>query len=249
MGFFPKRTRKHGEWSLALSPDEQKRRRDEAEERRRAIAERSSKRPKGQRSTASGHSSRRGRDRSGTTARDHAVAFTLGVLDGAVGLVSPDLWTSNLAVRGATRGLASTVAATAGSLVGGAITYRRSQEIGKRESRAEFLDRPGMTRATLSLVERESAKFGARALVSGLVEDVPYAAYARELGLRGVDMKEFLAWSAVNRMTRFVVVTGGVAAASGVARSAAPRLTRFAAPVLLNAAWAGYYAWRWGKKA
>lgn len=247
MGFFPKRTKKHGEWNLALSPDEQKKRRREAEERRRAIAERSSKRSKGQRSARSAASEREGNGTAGAIARDHTVAFALGVVDGALGLVSPDLWTSNLALRNAKRGLTATVAATAGSVVGGALTYRRSQKIGKRASRAEFLGRPGIGGSTLSRVERESAKHGTRAMVSGLVEDVPYATYARELGLRRVDMTEFLAWSAATRMTRFAAMTGGVAIASGLARSIAPRLTRVAAPVLLNAAWIAHYSYRWNK--
>ncbi|WP_085528958.1 hypothetical protein [Kocuria massiliensis] len=245
MGFVPKKQKRRSEWQISLSPDETKKRRHEAKERQKAIAERSTR----SRGTHNGSAKNGSNSARSGALRAHVVAFGLGIADGALGVISPEVWTTNLAVRHARRGLSATISATAGSLVGGALTYYRAQELGKRRTRNEFLDRPGITAETLSLVERESKKYGARAVISGLVEDIPYAAYAREQGLRDADLQEFLGWSAVNRLTRFGALTAGTAVASGLAHGLAPRLTKVAAPVALNAAWIAYYRWRWAKSA
>ena len=54
----------------------------------------------------------------------------------------------------------------------------------------------------------------------------------------------FLLWSAMARIAPLTVLTTGVGVLSAVSRKAAPRLTRAAGPLALNAGWVAYYAWR-----
>ncbi|MGK4188174.1 hypothetical protein AB0X98_08360 [Rothia koreensis] len=252
MGLFPSGNKRLPEWQLSLSPEEQKKRRQQEREARRSVTPRQkttagrSKRAGSEDSHASGSreaSGSRGTSGSGFL-RDAAVAFGWAFADATVWCVAPEAWTTNVALRKPSRTGAITFVALAGSLTGGAFTYTVAKNSSKRESAGRLLRVPGVSEQTIRRAETEVKKYGAKALASGLVEPVPYKAYARALGHNGTPMQEFLLWSAMARITPLTVLTTGVGVLSAVSRKAAPRLTRAAGPLALNAGWVAYYAWR-----
>lgn len=246
MGLFPSGNKRLPEWQLSLSPEEQKKRRQQEREARRSVTPRQkttagrSKRAESEDSHASGS-----REASGSGfLRDAAVAFGWAFADATVWCVAPEAWTTNVALRKPSRSGAITFVALAGSLTGGAFTYTVAKNSSKRESAGRLLRVPGVSEQTIRRAETEVKKYGAKALASGLVEPVPYKAYARALGHNGTPMQEFLLWSAMARITPLTVLTTGVGVLSALSRKAAPRLTRAAGPLALNAGWVAYYAWR-----
>lgn len=246
MGLFPSRNKRLPEWQLSLSPEEQKKRRQQEREARRSLTPR--------RTSAEGRTNRTAPDRNHGSGsrdasgsgflRDAAVAFGWAFADATVSCVAPETWTTNVAFRKPSRSGAITFVALAGSLTGGACTYTVAKNSSKRESAGRLLRVPGVSAQTIRRAETEVRKYGAKALVSGLVEPVPYKAYARALGHNGTPMQQFLLWSAITRITPLTVLTTGVGVLSTVSRKAAPRLTRAVGPLALNTGWVAYYAWR-----
>ncbi|WP_129360232.1 MULTISPECIES: hypothetical protein [Micrococcaceae] len=267
MRFFPSRNNRRPEWQLSLSPEEKKKRQAQTREHKRGGTVRQGSRNRAGRA-APGSAVAAGRSRgtnhptdthrhddsdnrparkAGGFLRDSTIAFVWGFADATVWCVSPEVWTSNVALKNPARGGAITWGALAGSLAGGVCTYRIAQEAGKRENAQRLLRIPGVSAETLHHANAEVKKYGARALASGAVEDLPYKVHASALGIQQAPMGEFLFWSAASRMTRIGIVTNGVAVLGSISHSIAPRLTKAVGPLALNAGWAAYYAWRLSK--
>ncbi|KAA9394389.1 hypothetical protein FCK90_07115 [Kocuria coralli] len=175
--------------------------------------------------------------------------------EATVFFVVPDFWTSYLALGRRRRGLAATATATAGALLGGAVTYRWASSMPEARS-AELAARiPAISPAMVEKVDRQLAEHGLPALMIGPFTGTPYKLYARSAGVQDLSLPAFLLWSVPARMTRFVMVTaavGGIAAAArrtglsapgrGVTRI--PGVTPEAAErIVFFTAWAMFYSW------
>ncbi|WP_129661776.1 hypothetical protein [Rothia uropygialis] len=266
MKFFPNKNNRRPEWQLSLSPEEKKKRQSQARERKRGGTARRGRNRAGRVAPSSAVTAGRSRGPNPTTDtrrhdgsdkrparktggffRDSTIAFAWGFADATVWCISPEVWTSNVALKNLARGGAITWGALAGTLAGGVCTYRIAQEVGKRENAQRLLRIPGISAETLRHANAEVKEDGARALASGAVEDLPYKVHASALGIQQAPMGEFLFWSAASRMTRIGIVTNGVAVLGSISHSIAPRLTKAVGPLVLNAGWAAYYAWRLSK--
>ncbi|MCB0911955.1 MAG: hypothetical protein KDB60_10120 [Propionibacteriaceae bacterium] len=151
------------------------------------------------------------------TIRDHAVAFGWGVAEATVFFIVPDVWTSRVALRHPRRAFATTLSATAGAVLGGAIVHRWAARTPAASSAATMARIPAIDAAMVDAVDEQVARSGYRAMLTGPTRGVPYKLYARAAGSQGLPLGGLLAWTGPARIVRFVLVTGmfgGLAAAS-----------------------------------
>lgn len=166
--------------------------------------------------------------------------------------VVPDVLTSAIALRRPRAGLVATLGALAGALAGGLATYAWGSRLPATASRAWLVRVPAIDDPMVTRVEAEMADQGPRALLVGPLRGVPYKIYARTAGLHRLPLGPFLAWSALGRMPRFVLVTGVVGALARAAgrtrgRSRWARLLRDRRThaVAFATGWTAFYAWFW----
>lgn len=172
---------------------------------------------------------------------DHAVAGLWGSAEATVFFIVPDAWTSWLALHNPRRGMATTLSALAGALVGGAANYQVAQRMAPDETERVLTSIPGISAHMVADVERELDEKGWTALVLGPTRGVPYKIYARTLAHGNASFGKFMALSVPARIGRFLAVTGGVAALGKLAdRSGLSKTTKTG---LFLGGWAAFYAW------
>src|SRR5699024_3217524 len=172
---------------------------------------------------------------------DHTVAAAWGSAEATVFFIVPDVWTSWLALHNPRHGMATTVSALAGALVGGATTYKTAQRMPPEDTEQLLTSIPGISDAMVANVERQLDEQGWSALVLGPTRGVPYEIYARTLAHGNASFGRFMALSVPARMVRFLAVTGGVAGLGKLA----DRLglgTKAKSAVFLGG-WASFYTW------
>lgn len=182
-------------------------------------------------------------DRTSGRRRDHVVAGLWGFAEATGFFVVPDMWLSALAVKNLRRGLASTVSATAGAVVGGALMHRWGGRVPAGRSAGLLTRLPAVSPAMVERVERDMASRGFVAVLLGPLRGTPYKLYARTAGLRGDPLLPFLAWSVPARAPRFVVVTTAVGALSALLRSLRPHTPEGVRWTIFAAGWTAFYAW------
>lgn len=187
--------------------------------------------------------------------RDHGMAFGWGVAEATVFFVVPDFWTSYLALRRPRRGLATTAAATAGALLGGAVVHRWATGVPAQRSARWAARIPAISPSMVAKVDRQMQQRGLSALMIGPFTGTPYKLYARSAGVQGHSLGAFLAWSVPARMTRFVLVTGAVGGMATAARRVGicppgrglarlPGMTPKAAEnIVFFTSWTAFYTW------
>jgi len=188
------------------------------------------------------------------TIRDHAVAFGWGVAEATAFFIVPDVWTSRVALRYPRRAFASTLSATAGAIVGGAIVHRWAARTPSADTARLIAKVPAIDAAMVEAVDEQVARSGYRAMLTGPTRGVPYKLYARAAGAQGLPLGGLLAWTGPARIVRFVLVTGmvgGLAAASrrtGVSRPGRGLARVLGTPeraekVVHAVSWTLFYAW------
>ena len=172
---------------------------------------------------------------------DHGIAATWGTAEATLFFVVPDVWTSWLALHRPKHGMATTVSALAGALIGGATTFKVAQQMRPEDTENILTSVPGVSAQMVATVERQLDEQGWSALVLGPTRGVPYKMYARTLAHGEADFGRFMALSVPARMVRFLAVTGGVAGLGKLADrmgiSAAGKTGIFAA------GWISFYTW------
>ncbi|WP_022869817.1 hypothetical protein [Yaniella halotolerans] len=172
---------------------------------------------------------------------DHTVAAAWGTAEATVFFIVPDVWTSWRALHNPRRGMATTVSALAGALVGGATTYKTAQQMSPEDTEQVLTSIPGISAAMVADVERQLDEQGWSALVLGPTRGVPYKIYARTLAHGNESFGRFMALSVPARMVRFLAVTGGVAGLGKLADRMGVGSKGKAA--LFLGGWAGFYTW------
>lgn len=172
---------------------------------------------------------------------DHTVAGLWGTAEATVFFIVPDLWTSWLALHNPKRGMATTVSALAGALVGGATTYTTAQSMTSEATENALTSVPGISADMVTDVARQLDEQGWVALVLGPTRGVPYKIYACTLGHGEASFGTFMALSVPARMLRFLAVTGGVAGLGKLADRLG--LSQKGKSVIFVAGWAGFYTW------
>lgn len=175
------------------------------------------------------------------TCFDHAVAGLWGSAEATVFFIVPDAWTSWLALHNPQRGMAATVSALAGALVGGAATYQTAQRMTPAATENILTSIPGISASMVSDVERQLDEQGWAALVLGPTRGVPYKIYARTLAHGNESFGRFMMLSVPARMLRFLAVTGGVAGLGKLADRLG--VSTKGKSVIFLAGWAGFYTW------
>ncbi len=189
---------------------------------------------------------------------DHAVAFVWGFAEATAFFIVPDVWTTRVALRHPRRGLATTLSAVAGAMVGGAVVHRWARRTPAADSARLMTRIPAIDASMVAQVDDEVARDGYRAMLVGPARGVPYKLYARAAGIQGLPLGGLLAWTPPARIIRFLLVTGaagGLASASrrwglnppdrGLARVlGSPEAVERAVHAL---SWAGFYAFYFRK--
>lgn len=172
---------------------------------------------------------------------DHGIAATWGTAEATVFFIVPDLWTSWLALHDPKRGMATTLSALTGALVGGAANYWVAQRMDPADTERVLTSIPGISKTMIANVERELDDKGWSGLVLGPTRGVPYKIYARTLAHGNASFAKFMALSVPARMGRFLAVTAGAAALGKLAdRRGYSRKTKTR---LFLSGWAAFYTW------
>lgn len=175
------------------------------------------------------------------TCFDHTVAATWGTAEATVFFIVPDVWTSWVALHHPKRGMATTVSALAGALLGGAVTFKTSQRMTPEATENVLTSIPGISASMVADVERQLDEQGWAALVRGPTRGVPYKIYARTLAHGNESFGRFMALSIPARMLRFLTVTGGVAVLGKLAGRRG--LSKKTKTKLFVGGWTAFYAW------
>ena len=145
--------------------------------------------------------------------------------------VVPDVLVGWIALHGVRRGMAASLWATAGAVLGGLAVHADA-----RPQRERLTEIPGISEAMLEDASAKLARDGWRALLRGPLDGIPYKVYAAEAGIRGLPSGELVAWTVPARLWRFLAVALGAGAVGlGFARSVR----------LSESAWLGGYLAFW----
>ena len=129
--------------------------------------------------------------------------------------VVPDVLVGWIALHGVRRGVAASLWATAGAMLGGLAVHADS-----RAQRARLVEIPGISEAMVEDASTKLARDGWWALLRGPLDGIPYKVYAAEAGARGLPSGELVAWTIPARLWRFLAVALGAGAVGlGFARS------------------------------
>ncbi|WP_345311905.1 YqaA family protein [Kocuria gwangalliensis] len=178
-----------------------------------------------------------------TDCRDHAVAAAWGFAEATAFFIVPDVWLSAVAMKSPKRGLTCVASATAGAVLGGALTHTWGATTGAARSARLLTKLPAVSAAMVRRVENDYATKGYRALLTGPLRGTPYKIYARTNGLLNRSLPRFLLWSVPARAPRFILVTavmGGLGALGEKLLPNAPEWVRWSA---FAAGWLGFYTW------
>jgi len=125
--------------------------------------------------------------------------------------VVPDVLVGWIALHGVRRGVAASLWATAGAMLGGLAVHADS-----RAQRARLVEIPGISEAMVEDASTKLARDGWWALLRGPLDGIPYKVYAAEAGARGLPSGELVAWTIPARLWRLLAVALG-AGLTGVA--------------------------------
>ena len=125
--------------------------------------------------------------------------------------VVPDVLVGWIALHGVRRGMAASLWATAGAVLGGLAVHADA-----RPQRERLTEIPGISEAMLEDASAKLARDGWWALLRGPLDGIPYKVYAAEAGARGLPAGELAAWTVPARLWRFLAVALG-AGFTGVA--------------------------------
>ena len=118
--------------------------------------------------------------------------------------VVPDVLVGWIALHGVRRGVAASLWATAGAMLGGLAVHADS-----RAQRARLVEIPGVSEAMVEDASAKLARDGWWALLRGPLDGIPYKVYAAEAGVRGLSSGELAAWTVPARLWRFLAVALG----------------------------------------
>lgn len=142
------------------------------------------------------------------------IAALWGFAEATLFFLVPDIWLSVLAVRhGWKRGLAASMVALAGALVGGLAMYGWGAS-DAATAREVLIRVPAIDPAMIMEVRNTLATDGIVAIFLGPLYGIPYKIYAVEAAAAGFGPALFLAISIPARLFRFLVVTFVCGAAS-----------------------------------
>ncbi|WP_223286581.1 hypothetical protein [Kocuria atrinae] len=130
-----------------------------------------------------------------TKGRDHAVAAVWGFAEATAFFIVPDVWLSALAMKSPRRGLKCVASATAGAVLGGAVTHAWGAKTGGGRSARALAALPAVSPTMVRRVESDYSAKGYKALLTGPLRGTPYKIYARTNGLLGRPLPRFLLWS------------------------------------------------------
>ena len=171
------------------------------------------------------------------TARASILSFAWGLAESTFFFFVPDIGLTFLAIRNHRTALRATVAALAGTLIGGALMYVWGLHA-PEQARAFLVHIPGIHTPLVDAVHAQLRDRGLTAMLLGPLRGTPYKIYAVEWGALKGGPAAFLLMSIPARYVRFLL---------GVLACAA--LRRFLKPRRLAIFWIvfyGYYFWRFG---
>ena len=169
------------------------------------------------------------------------LAFAWGVAEATVFFVVPDVLITALALRSRRTALLACVAAVAGALLGGTITYAWGirDPLGARQ----FFDLlPAIGPAMMDGVTRDLQQMGALAILAGPMVGVPYKLFAAQAAAAGFSLPLFLLISIPARGMRFVLLALLTNAAAGWLR---PRVGTRAVLLIYAVLWTVNYGLYW----
>ena len=178
-----------------------------------------------------------------TRRKDHAVAALWGFAEATAFFIVPDVWLSALAMKNPKRGLTSVASATAGAVIGGAVTHAWGSRTDAARSARALAALPAISPAMVRRVEEDYTGKGYKALLTGPLRGTPYKIYARTNGLLGRSLPRFLLWSVPARAPRFILVTAVIGGLGSLGRKLLPNAPEWFRWSLFAAGWIGFYAW------
>lgn len=178
-----------------------------------------------------------------TMCRDHGVAAAWGFAEATAFFIVPDVWLSAVAMRNPRRGLHCVASATAGAVLGGAVTHLWGARTETARSARALATLPAVSPAMVRRVEENYSAQGYKALLLGPLRGIPYKIYARTNGLLGRPLPRFLLWSVPARAPRFILVTAAVGGLGALGRKLLPGAPDWVRWSIFGAAWIGFYTW------
>lgn len=178
-----------------------------------------------------------------TKGRDHAVAAVWGFAEATAFFIVPDVWLSALAMKSPRRGLKCVASATAGAVLGGAVTHAWGAKTGGGRSARALAALPAVSPTMVRRVESDYSAKGYKALLTGPLRGTPYKIYARTNGLLGRPLPRFLLWSVPARAPRFILVTAAIGSLGGLGRKLMPSAPEWVRWSIFAAGWIGFYTW------
>ncbi|HEX2854028.1 MAG TPA: hypothetical protein VHO24_12380 [Opitutaceae bacterium] len=153
-----------------------------------------------------------------------AWAFAWGLAESTFFFIVPDVFITRLALQDFRRSLVACVWAVGGALLGGAILWWVSDvEMGSRLLRA-FTHIPGINRDLIASAGQAMHEQGSTSLFSGMLRGQPYKIFAVHAGVQEVPLAAFLAFSALARMSRFVLTAALASLCARALRGHSPRV-------------------------
>jgi membrane protein YqaA with SNARE-associated domain len=165
------------------------------------------------------------------TARASILSFAWGLAESTFFFVVPDVGLTFLAIRNYRTALRATVAALAGSLIGGALMYVWALHA-PQYAPAFLVHIPGIHTPLVDAVHTQLRDQGLTAMLLGPLRGTPYKIYAVEWGALKGSLAAFLLMSIPTRYVRFLL---------GVLACAA--LDRLVTPWRLAIFWIVFYVW------
>lgn len=178
-----------------------------------------------------------------TVRRDHAVAAAWGFAEATAFFIVPDVWLSAVAMKSPKRGLRCVASATAGAVLGGAVTHLWGARTDAARSARALVTLPAASPAMVRRIEEDYSAKGYTALLTGPLRGTPYKIYARTNGLLGRPLPRFLLWSVPARAPRFILVTAAIGGLAVLGRKLLPDAPEWVRWSVFAAGWIGFYTW------
>jgi len=171
------------------------------------------------------------------------VAFLWGLAEATLFFIIPDVYLGFVALFHWRKGLWTTVAATAGAMVGGAFMYLLGAANGPAVD--QLLIRIPLIGAEMVVTVAEQLQSsGLLALIAGPLQGIPYKIYAAQAGQQNLGLIPLLLLTIPERWVRFFLIALAGAALGRVFKNAVQRRTRLvicAYALVWVAVYVGYY--------
>jgi len=173
------------------------------------------------------------------------IAFLWGLAEATLFFVVPDVYVGFVALFHWRKGLLTTVAATAGAMIGGAIMYGLAGANAPAINEL-LVEVPLISPEMVRTVAGQTQTSGLVAMVTGPLQGIPYKIYAAQAGQQYLPFISFVLVTIVARLPRFFLLALMGAGLGRVFGKSVRRRTALVvgAYVLL---WIGVYVWYYFK--